>query len=190
MNLRAAALLPLLLGACATKGGVEIVEGGSRVDRQMLFPETRPGAGNALQVEAYTVSSQERFRWPLALVDALPQLPADSPRRMLPPTTVCVRIVVSEEGQVDRVDGLDDRDECHAGIAVENADLLQAVRAAVMQWRYRPAAICTYAVDVNSLADTYECKGAEVIRSVPVSLMYAFTFEVREGKTRVISGSR
>jgi hypothetical protein len=48
-----------------------------------------------------------------------------------------------------------------------------------------PAAICTWPMTVQPPEADNDCTGAENIEAVPVSLMYAFTFEIREGKVVV-----
>lgn len=181
-----AALVVVALAGCASRGQrVEVVDEGERgryVNQRMLLPLASAGAS---AIPTYEMRPQERFRMPQALEDALPQLPSDSPRRTLAPTTVCVRAVVSAQGQVQRVDALDDRDECHAGNAVENADLLQVARESVQQWIFAPAAICTWNAGARMPKDADDCTGAAKVEPVPVSLLYAFTFEVREGKAIV-----
>lgn len=179
-------LVAIALAGCASRGerveAVDEIERGHYVDRRMLLPNASAGAS---AIPTYEMRSQERFRMPHALDDALPQLPSDSPRRTLPPTTVCVRAVVSAQGQVQRIDALDDRAECHAGNAVENADLLQAARDGVQRWTFAPAAICTWNADALMPKDADDCTGAAKIEPVPVSLLYAFTFEIREGRATV-----
>lgn len=86
---------------------------------------------------------------------------------------------------MQRVDALDDRDECHAGSAVENADLLQAVRESVLQWTFAPAAVCTWRAGAQPPSEADDCTGAAQVQPVPVSLLYAFTFEIHEGKATV-----
>ena len=180
------ALVVVALSGCASRGErVETVDEGERsryVNQRMLLPHASAGAP---AIPTYEMRPQERFRMPHALKDALPQLPSDSPRRTLAPTTVCVRAVVSAQGQVQRVDALDDREECHAGNAAANADLLQAARDGVQQWIFAPAAICTWNAGARMPKDADDCAGAAKVEPVPVSLLYAFTFEIREGRTIV-----
>ena len=179
-------LVAIALAGCASRGerveAADEIERGQYVDGRMLLPNASAGAA---AIPTYEMRPQERFRMPHALEDALPQLPSGSPRQALPPTTVCVRAVVSAQGQVQRVDALDDRVECHAGNAVENADLLQAARDGVQRWIFAPAAICTWSAGAPMPKDADDCTGAAKVEPVPVSLLYAFTFEIREGKAIV-----
>lgn len=180
----------LALAACASHGkridAAEGVERSSQVNQRMLLPNATAGAAQA--IPEYEMRPLESFRMPQALNDATPQLPTDSPRSTLAPTTVCVRAVVSAQGQVQRVDALNDRDECAAGVVAENADLLQAVRQRLLQWTFAPAAVCTWNAGAQASGDDGECTGAAKIEPVPVSLLYAFTFEIREGKASVRGG--
>ncbi len=180
------ALVAIALVGCASRGerveAIDDAERGRYVGQRMLLPDASAGAS---AIPTYEMCPQELFRMPHALDDALPQLPADSSRRTLPPTTVCVRAVVSAQGGVQRVDALDDRDECHAGNAAANADLLQAAREGVQRWIFAPAAICTWNAGARMPKDADDCTGAAKIEPVPVSLLYAFTFEIREGKAIV-----
>lgn len=182
---RAAILGCALLAACASRGEmVETVERSPRVDQRMLLPNaaaTLPAAA----MPTYELRPQERFRMPQPVADATPRLPADSPRVALAPTTVCVRVVVSALGQVQRVDAHNDRAECVAGVAAENADLLQAVRQQLLGWAFEPAAVCSWSAGMQPPAREGDCTGAQQIQPVPVSLLYAFTFEIREGRASV-----
>lgn len=177
----------LALAGCASHGETSLTSEPSRhVGQRMLLPNA-PGTAASTTV-SYELRPQERFRMPQPLEAPMPQLPADSPRAALPPTAVCVRAVLSAQGEVLRVDPLDDRDECHAGAARENADLMQAVRERVSQWRFAPAAVCAWEAESPPAADETGCTGATEIKPVPVSLFYAFTFEIREGKASVRGG--
>ena len=174
----------LLCVGCATQSAQHArKERIGHVDQRMLFPGA--AAGVASKVASYEMQPQERFRMPQPLDATPPRLSDDSPRMTLAPTTACVLVIVGERGDVERVDALDDRDDCHAGVAVENADLMRAVQSALAQWKFAPAAVCTYAAATRPPQEIDDCAGAEKVESVPVSLMYAFTFEVREGRATV-----
>ncbi|MCC4586291.1 hypothetical protein LL962_04015 [Xanthomonas sp. NCPPB 1067] len=181
-------LVALNLSGCVTQPVVE-QEHSQRedsVDQRML--PLQSGAGGTAARQAYTLSSTQRFRMPRALRSDTPVLPSDSPRQTLAPTTVCVQVILTADGAVQRVDPLSDRDECSAGRLPEYADLLQAVSTAVMQWQFVPAAMCTYAPGATPPAGLADCTGAEGVQPVPVTLPFAFTFEVRQGKASVHAG--
>ena len=183
----ALAMCLIALTACVRHGqqheeearNLEIIERSRHVDQRMLPVENED--------QAYKTGAQEAFRGPDARHNPTPQLPADSPRTNLEPTTVCVRLIISEQGDVERVDPLDDRDECRAGVASTNADLLQAVSEQLLNWKFEPAAICTWPEGKHPSVFG-GCTGAEQVRPVPVSLFYAFTFEIKEGRRLVREG--
>ncbi|CAD7714264.1 hypothetical protein LMG31884_10330 [Xanthomonas hydrangeae] len=183
-----AAVLALSLGACATPR-VQEQQRSQRedsVDQRMLSAQS--GGDGDSSIQPYTLAPTQRFRMPRALRSAAPVLPADSPRQSLPPTTVCAHVILNAEGAVQRVDPMSDRGECAAGLLPGNADLVQAVRTTVQQWQFVPAAMCTFAPGVAQPAALDDCTGATGEEPVPVTLSFAFTFEVRQGKVSVRTG--
>ncbi|WP_115049815.1 hypothetical protein [Xanthomonas arboricola] len=182
------AVLALSLGACATQGVQEQQRSQRQdsVDQRMLSAQPA-GDGNS-SLQSYALAPAQRFRMPRALRSDAPVLPADSPRQTLPPTTVCAHVILAADGAVQRVEPMADRDECAAGLLPDNADLLQAVRTNVQQWRFVPAALCTFAAGVAPPAALDDCSGAISEEPVPVTLSFAFTFEVRQGKVSVRQG--
>ncbi|QNH20101.1 hypothetical protein HEP73_00999 [Xanthomonas sp. GW] len=188
MSLRRICLasLCLCLAGCASQPQREQTQRLDSVDQRLLAPSGDGAPGGA--ITAYTMQPQQVFRMPQPLDAATPQLPADSPRRTLAPTTVCVRVVLSAQGAVQRSEPLHDREECSAGALADTADLLQAVQQEVARWRFVPAAICTYADPAQRPAVEGRCDDAVSVEEVPVALAYAFTFEVREGKASVQAG--
>jgi len=174
------------LASCASQPPREQTQRLDSVDQRLLAPRGDGAPGGA--IAAYTMQPQQVFRMPQPLDAATPQLPADSPRRTLAPTTVCVRVVLSAQGAVQRSEPLRDREECSAGALADTADLLQAVQQEVARWRFVPAAICTYADPAQRPAVEGRCDDAVSVEEVPVTLAYAFTFEVREGKASVQAG--
>jgi hypothetical protein len=68
-----------------------------------------------------------------------------------------------------------------AGAAGENAPLLQAAQEAVAMWKYSSAAVCHFAAG-KVPADRGDCRGAERVEPVAVTLQYAFTFEIVKGQ--------
>jgi len=189
MSLRRICLASVCLGlaSCASQPQREQARRLDSVDQRLLAPRGDGAAGGA--IAAYTMQPQQVFRMPQPLDAATPQLPADSPRRTLAPTTVCVRVILSAQGAVQRSEPLHDREECEAGALADNADLLQAVQQEVAHWRFVPAAICTYADPAQRPAVADRCDDAATVEEVPVTLAYAFTFEVRQGKASVQAGS-
>lgn len=180
-------LLLAALSGCATREAPRTVETRQEtVGYQRLQP---PPAGVPSQVQAYTLGTNEGYRMPQLHTAPEPVVGAEDPRRALPPTTVCLQVVVDAQGQVERSLPLTDRDECGAGIAAENAVLLRAVQAAVAGWAFSPAAVCHFSPGARP-DNGGDCEGAAWIEPVPVSLLYAFTFEIIHGRHVVRSGRR
>lgn len=159
----------------------------SHVDQRLLPPD-RVSAGSA-RIEPYVPRPHELFRMPEPLSAPLPALAEGNARSELAPTTVCARVAIAADGSVMWVRALDDRSECVAGRDPANADLLAAVTATLAGWRYRPAAFCRYAADAGPRdGDPGDCADAQSIEQVPVTLEYAFVFEIRHGQAAVRTG--
>lgn len=173
----------LALAACASQS--ERTERSRHVGQRMLQPIDQQGDAADI-APTWEKGPNQVFRYPEPIDNTLPSLPADSKRPRLAPTTICVRLEIAETGAVRRVDALDDRAECQAGSLPENADLMQAVRERLLQWTFVPFAVCTWPPDKPAYRDANGgCTGAIKIEPQPVSLLYAFTFEIREGKVVV-----
>lgn len=181
-------VLASVLAGCATQEVVRTVDTRSEnVGHQRLA--ANGGNGGPAQVEAYALAAGEGYRMPQLYAGPEPVLGDRDPRRELAPTVICLQVVVDAEGQVTRSVPLLDRDGCSAGTEPANAPLLQAAQAAVAQWRYLPAAVCHYAP--GQVPDNRgTCEKAERVQPVPVSLLYAFTFEIVRGQVRVHSQGR
>ncbi len=189
MRRGAALCLPfllLVLAGCATQPAVIEKDADSYNIGQHLLPPL-PNGGQAGQVQPYMLSGSEVFRMPEPLHAPLPELPAAASGQSLPPVTVCLSVIVDAQGQVPRSFPLSQRSECAASEQTRNAMLLRAASAAVQQWRFRPAAICRFAPGARPAAEN-DCTGAEKVEEVPVTLAYAFTFEVVQGQARVHLG--
>lgn len=171
---RAVWMLALMVtGGCATRTG--------NVDQRMLLPDT---------AARYEMAPHQAFVFPLPRYNATPAFPAASALRELPPTTVCVAFIVDAQGITSDVRPLEQAG-CERGAPV--AHLHEAAVEAVAAWRFSPAMFCDYpdAATRDRDWDGAGCAGERVeARAVPVSLAYAFTFEVRNDKGRVVSRKR
>lgn len=150
------------------------------VDHQRLDPLPRAGIGSGA-VETYTLQPGESYRMPQLHTAPPPVLGDREQRRTLALTTVCVQLVVDADGKVERSIPIADRTECQAGAAAENGALRQAVEEAVQHWRFSPAAVCHFAPG-RLPREASDCEGADRIEPIPVSLLYAFTFEIVKGR--------
>jgi hypothetical protein len=135
-------------------------------------------------VEAYVLTAGEGYRMPQLNTARDPVVGDRDPRRELAPTVICLQLVVDAEGRVERSLPLSERDECGAGNTPENAVLVQAAQEAVAMWRFTPAAVCRFAAGTLPPANG-SCSGATHVDPVPVSLFYAFTFEIVHGQQMV-----
>ncbi|MDG2527068.1 hypothetical protein P6166_17075 [Stenotrophomonas sp. HITSZ_GD] len=186
-RLRPGALAPMLvLCGCASAPATYEATRSDAVDQRLLSPSL--GGGHAGKIDSYALQPQQVFRMPLLHDNVDPTLPGDTTRVDLPPTTVCVRVIIDALGAVQRTEPLLDRAECMAGADPANADLLQAVDRAALTWQYAPAAICHYRDLAPKRAG--DCADAERIEPVPVTLNYAFTFQMTRGQVRVQRAGR
>ncbi len=173
-------------GCASTTPVIDDPDNRYNVGQRLLTPESNGGAAGAIQ--AYTMAASETFRMPVAVQSAQPIVPADYARQTLPPTTLCVRVIIAADGQVERVEPLLEHASCEVGREPEHAALLQASIAAAGQWTFQPAAICRFAPGTAPM-EQGNCAGAMQVEDVPVTLLYAFTFEVVKGEARVRSQS-
>jgi hypothetical protein len=172
-----------LLAGCASIAPVETGPGHqSSIGQRLLQPEG--GGMGSGEVQPYVLAATETFRMPEPLLSAAPVLPPGYARETLPPTTVCLQVVLDANGLVQRGEPLHAHSQCAAGQEAENAPLLESARRAVQQWRFEPAAICRFAPGISARAPG-GCTGASSVETVPVTLLYAFTFEVKQGKVSV-----
>ncbi len=175
-------MMAVLLAACATQDRLTTADTRSEnVGHQRLRPDAGGGTG---QIQPYALAASEGYRMPQLHTAPDPVVGERDPRTSLPPTTVCLQVVVDAQGSVERSIPLTDRSECSAGEAPENAPLLQAAQEAVAMWKYSSAAVCHFAAG-KVPADRGDCRSAERVEPVPVSLLYAFTFEVVKGRQTV-----
>lgn len=175
----------LLLAGCAGQAVREVdrVEYSQRVDGQLLAEQGGVGGGAA--ISRYEPQPFQRFRMPRALQAPGPRLPEQAARRELAATRVCARVAIASDGTVMFANNLHDRAECAAGADPVNVVLVDAMLAALRGWTFRPAALCSYPAGADAPDDPGECEAATRVEPVPVTLQFAFTFEVHEGRVRV-----
>lgn len=175
----------MLLSGCATREPLTAQDTrAENVDHQRL--QVRRDGSGAGAIEVYALRPTEGYRMPQLHTAPPPVLGNADPRQELAPTRVCLQLVVDAEGRVERSLPLADRPECEAGLAAVNLPLLQAAQHAVAMWRFSPAALCHFPAG-SPPRDATDCDGAERIEPVPVSLLYAFTFEIVKGRQYVRS---
>lgn len=183
MNLR----LPVLVATsllCSCSGPQQLTRVDTRTENVGHQRLAVDDGGDAGAVESYALRPGEGYRMPQLNAAPDPVLGDRDPRRDLAPTTVCLQVVVSAVGTVERSVPLADRSDCAAGSAPENRALVEAAQEAVAAWRYVPAAVCHFAPE-KVPDDRGDCRDAERVEPVAVSLFYAFTFEIVHGQHSV-----
>jgi len=125
-------MMAALLVGCATQDRLTTVDTRSEnVGHQRLRPDAGGGAG---QIQPYTLAASEGYRMPQLHTAPDPVVGGRDPRTSLPPTTVCLQVVVDAQGSVERSMPLTDRSERSAGGAPENVPLLQAAQEAAKEF--------------------------------------------------------
>lgn len=148
-------------------------------------PAKAPNEGSA---SYHLVDDGRMVRYPLAmgetavggrpLTRVLPTYPPELLAACAPVVDVQVLVIVDAAGKASEV-----RRHPTAGAPATPAPppFLDAVRAAVMQWRFAPLQINHWAADADGNA--HEVDGA----AKPFSLIYAFRFACRAGRATVSS---
>lgn len=171
--------LPVLVSGLALLAGCATRTAG--VEQRLILPE-----GSA----RYELADHQAFVFPAPLGNGPPSFPEGFGKDELPPTTLCASLVVEADGTVRDIALLDD-----PGCAAADPQplLASAVVDAVSAWRFAPAMFCTYPDAATRDRDWngQGCAGAVAeARPVAVTLAYAFTFEVRNGRPRVGASRR
>jgi len=181
-------LLAILASGCAGHDRLAAVDTrAENVGHQRLDVDAAGTGAGAIQ--PYALRPGEGYRMPQLHTAPPPVLGERDPRQELPPTTVCLQVVVDAEGIVERSVPVTGRSECEAGSLAGNAALLQAASEAVAMWQFAPAAVCHFAPG-NAPREVGDCSGAEREEPTAVSLLYAFTFEIVRGRQFVRSQGR
>jgi hypothetical protein len=173
MRLAGSVLAIVLVSGCAHRI--------DSIDQRLLLPAS---------AARYDMAAHQAFVYPAPKDNAGPSFPLGDMPRELAPVTLCVGFVVDGEGRATEVSPL-----VQAGCAdpVSQPALRDAALAAVAAWRFEPAVFCDYPDAATRDRDWngHGCAGAVAqSRVVPVSLAYAFTFEIREGRQRVAASKR
>jgi hypothetical protein len=130
------------------------------------------------------LASNESFQRPLfASANALPEYPAALLSQRLPAQAVCLRVGISETGDVLQSAPVHEGADCTA-TATTAAGFVAAAQAAAQQWRFDPAFRCVF--PEGKPPEHGVCVG-EGVREIPqaVSLVYRFVFEQVDGRGSV-----
>ncbi|KAF1692589.1 hypothetical protein CSC65_13910 [Pseudoxanthomonas daejeonensis] len=166
-------VLVLSVAACATRT--------AGVEQRLILPE---GAAR------YEMAANQAFVFPAPRDNAPPGFPQGYELRDLPPTTLCAGFVVDTDGGVREIALLEDPGCMGPKMQPQLGD---AVLRAISGWRFEPAVFCDYPDAATRDRDWNGtgCAGAVTeARRVAVTLAYAFTFEVRNGRQQVGAAQR
>ncbi|WP_447729786.1 energy transducer TonB [Pseudoxanthomonas suwonensis] len=170
-------LLAPAIAGCATTAAGGRTDVSAGVGQRMIVPE---------RTTRYALADHEAFVFPQVMASDSPEFPED----FHPPSpfaaTVCASVVVGEDGSLRNVQ-LVEASECMAPGEVP-APLATAVREAMQAWKFGPAMLCEYpdAATRQSSWNGNGCSGpVREARPVPVTLTWAFTFELRDGRPQV-----
>lgn len=169
----------LHMGGCASTAPETTVEsirsgevGVTDITRRVAFPARVQLAGN------------EAFQMPQAAPgNALPTYPESLLRQGLPPQAVCLRVSIDRDGGVMGSAPIEATPECPAP-GIVDPQFFAAAKDVVANWRFDPAARCTFSDSRSADADAGDCTGADKVAQA-VSLAYRFVFEQHEGRGSV-----
>jgi hypothetical protein len=112
----------------------------------------------------------------------LPDYPAPQMAAGPERARVCVDLVVSEAGEVVWAVPLHGGPDCPATAEPALVPFEQAALAAVREWRFTAAAVCTFPPGIEKNDD---CEGEGVTeRAVPLRMAFTFDFSRHEGRGR------
>lgn len=141
-----------------------------RVEREMILPPSAP---------THEVASHQRFLMAVPIADPDPAYPHGA--RFDGTLQVCTTFVVTAEGAVEDVAFDAASPGCAGPGTPASAPFEHAARAALAQWRYFGAAVCSFPDGRDPDADP-RCEGPDVrVDPVPIRLRYVFTFSSARG---------
>jgi hypothetical protein len=172
-------VLLCLSAGCAHQGlppTVETAAGSGRVFSDVLLD---PAAA------ATEPGEREVFEAPRQLAgNAMPKYPPELIQAKMPPQSVVARIIVDRTGQVVRVESL----PAVEGAGEADSRFLDAVRTAVMGWRFEPFQVIRWVQgpDLDGDGDS-DSETVGSVESRPFRFDMRFRFEVVDGKAEVSS---
>jgi len=161
------------VAGCATRS--------AGVEQRMILP---------VGAQQHEMADHQAFVFPGPDGNQPPAFPEGYAPSELAPTTLCASLVVDRDGSVRDV-ALLDGPECSN--AAQAPELAAAVTDALSGWRFYPALFCTYPDAATRERDwtPSACTGAATqVEAVAVTLAYAFTFEVRQGRRQVLASRK
>jgi hypothetical protein len=168
---------------CLVSAGAALLAGCSA-----SAPQTKTGYSLIVPEgsETYVEQKNQKFLLGDRIGEAvLPVYPADLVGRHLSTQVVCVEVDIDETGKVYASRPLFGVSACPGSEVALDARFLASAQAAVRQWAFRPARMCTFpsAAAVN---DRCSAEGV-VVEAMPVRYAYSFYFEQTPGGAKVVS---
>lgn len=132
---------------------------------------------------AMELESNQEFLMAVPISNPMPQFPSTGSAARA--SEVCVEIVVTGDGEVEDAIVVGGVDTCDVE---PPADFAEASLVAVRDWSFFGAAVCEFP---SVASKNQDCSGSDVIvRPVSIKLMYAFKFEVSNGRGKVSAERR
>lgn len=155
-----------VLAACAGK------KVRTDVAYEMILPEG---------VARTEVQDRQQFVMAVPINQPLPAYPggARAPSGQLP---VCVEFVVTEEGAVVSPQRLEGAPDCVGGDQPGIAPFIDAALAAVSQWQFFGAGLCTWQQEEAECVD-----GRAEVRPLAIRLSYRFRFSAGRNGSKVVA---
>ncbi|HEX5755834.1 MAG TPA: hypothetical protein VFY12_05725 [Arenimonas sp.] len=176
---RTALIAALALAALASAGC------SSRSRGVMPAPDTDVGVALIVPTgaERMQLQANQAFQMAFPVHDPLPDYPVGLIAAGHDEIAVCVDIVITAEGTLDRATSLFAQPQCPLDANSLPEPFVSATLAAVRQWRFVPAEVCRFpeGVEVNR-----ECIGEDVtLHPVPIRMGLVFTFRLVDGRPQV-----
>jgi hypothetical protein len=125
------------------------------------------------------------FLAPVPINEPMPDFPDGYPTQGDADIDICVELSVSSDGAIDDVKQISAADGCEPPGSAASVLFYPQVAAAVGQWTYFGAAICTFESREG------ECDSTDAaLQAVPVKLAYRFKFRVVDGRRSVRRAER
>jgi hypothetical protein len=120
------------------------------------------------------------------IIQPSPSYPSSLRAAAISERDVCLELVIDEQGRVIGNPPLYDLPDCPQNSAVLERNFLQSAQETVMQWRFHPARLCSFADSKTAERDDGHCSGPGVrIEQLPVKLAFRFTFTQSLGGLKV-----
>lgn len=129
-------------------------------------------------------NDNETYNTPVTLDNPPPRYPLAMVARHLPLVTVAVKVIVNTSGVVDEV-----RIAPNADLATHPVEFDDAVRDALLHWRYTPLRYTRWERVIDNQGNEVDAR-VIAAETKPFSMDYEFRFELHDGKPIVEGAAR